>query len=46
MDAYIFSGYVVLLLPLIVAVVLIPACWLRDRLALGVQKPRGSSQAG
>ena len=32
MDTQIIWGYVILLLPLIVAIVLIPACWLRERL--------------
>lgn len=38
MDTHIFWGYLVLLLPLIVGVVLIPAYWLRDRLVPTTQQ--------
>lgn len=32
MDTHIFWGHVVLLLPIMVAAALVPACWLRARL--------------
>ena len=38
MDTHIFWGYLVLLLPLIVAAALIPACWLRRRLVPTLQQ--------
>jgi hypothetical protein len=40
MDRHIFWGYVVLLLPLIVAAALIPACWLRAHLPLNPHQPQ------
>jgi hypothetical protein len=38
MDSYIFWGHFVLLLPMIIAGALAPACWLRERLLSGMQK--------
>ena len=38
MDTQIVWGYVILLLPLIVAVALVPACWVRDRFVPSAQK--------
>lgn len=40
MDTQIVWGCVILLLPLIVAVALVPACWLRDRLIPRARKPQ------
>jgi len=37
MDTQIVWGYVILLLPLIVAIALVPACWLRERLMPSAQ---------